>query len=187
MNLSVFASSGLAAQGGGFQPQRKDNFAVVVSGVEGVENLTLATAGVEVPGLSIAQGKIKHFNETVFYAASRSPTQGGKITYNDFVDVDTLKILAKWFKTVFCPENGAIGWAKDYKKSGSIYLLPPGISSQDCPGSVDLSASRRTFKLKGVWPMELNYDSLSMGDDGTSPAQISLTLSIDQCIPEAME
>jgi hypothetical protein len=44
----------------------------------------------------------------------------------------------------------------------------------------------RKWILEGVWPMSLKYDELSMDDDGTTPAKITLTLSIDKCIPQGM-
>ena len=180
-NISKFAGSALAHQGGGYQPQRKDNFAVIITGISNVDVVTLSVAGFTIPELAIQQGKVKHFNETTFYAGSRTPTTGGTMTVVDYIDKDVLKQLAQWAKQVYDQNTGAIGWAADYKKRGEVLLLPPGIQGTT-PGAVN-AASTRKWTLDGVWPMSLKYDELSMDDDGTTPAKISLTLSIDRCVP----
>lgn len=185
--ISTFSGHSLAAQSGGYQPQRKDNFAVVISGVPEIDKLVLAITGVKIPPLQVGQGKVKHFNETAFFAAARTPTSNAKIVFNDYIDRDIFAVLSKWYKSVYCPSTGAIGWASDYKKSGEVYLLPPGMPSSSCPGVVSASAFRnRKWRLTGVWPMNLDYDELSMDDDGTSPAKITLELSVDRAIPEHM-
>jgi hypothetical protein len=183
-NISKFAGSALAHQGGGFQPQRKDNFAVLITGIQNVDVITLAVSAFTIPELSIQQGKVKHFNETTFYAGSRAPTVSGSMTVIDYIDKDLLLILAKWKSQVYNPKTGAIGWAANYKKRGEVILLPPGTNANS-PGEVNATGKRKWI-LDGVFPLGLKYDELSMDDDGTTPAKIVLTLSIDRCVPEGM-
>ena len=183
-NISKFAGSALAHQGGGYQPQRKDNFAVLITGIQNVDVVTLSVSTFTIPELAIQQGKVKHFNETTFYAGSRTPTTGGSMTIIDYIDKDLLAILTQWKKQVYNPNTGAIGWAANYKKRGEVILLPPGTNAA-APGAVTAQGNRKWI-LEGVWPMSLKYDELSMDDDGTTPAKITLTLSIDKCIPQGM-
>lgn len=185
MNVSKFAGSMLAHQGGGYQPQRKDNFAVLIAGLQNLDVVALSVAKASIPALKMTQGKVKHFNETTFYAGSRAPTDGGTITIIDYLDKDLVSILAQWYKQVYNPTTGGVGFAADYKRTGEILLLPPGTRG-GFPGAV-LAESQRKFRMHGVWPMEFKYDDLSHEDDGGTPAQITLTLSVDRCIPISME
>jgi hypothetical protein len=183
-NISKFAGSALAHQGGGYQPQRKDNFAILIAGVQNIDVIALAVNNFTIPDLAINQGKVKHFNETTFYAGSRAPTAGGTMTVIDYIDRDILTVLTEWKRQVYNPVNGAIGWAANYKKRAEVILLPPGTNA-NFPGAVTAQGNRKWI-LDGVWPMTMKYDELSMEDDGTTPAKITLTLSIDKCIPFGM-
>jgi hypothetical protein len=183
-NISKFAGSALAHQGGGYQPQRKDNFAVLITGIQNVDVVALSVSTFTIPELAIQQGKVKHFNETTFYAGSRKPTDSGVMTVVDYIDKDLLAILIQWKRQVYNPNTGAIGWAANYKKRGEVILLPPGTNAA-VPGAVNAQGNRKWI-LEGVWPMSLKYDELNMEDEGTTPAKISLNLSIDRCIPLGM-
>jgi len=186
-SVSAFAGNSLLHQGGGFEPQRKSNFALVISGLDETDKLVLVTKSVKIPGLQMAQGSVKHFNETMRYAGSVSPFASGSISFRDFIDVDTIKILSKWYKQVICLRTGAIGWARDYKKQADLYLLPPGMPASQCAGEVFAQSFQgRAWKLQGVWPMNLEYDELDHDDEGTSPAGITLEISVDRAYPVTM-
>lgn len=186
-SVSSFAGNSLLHQGGGFEPQRKSNFALVISGLDETDKLVLTTKSVKIPGVHMAQGGIKHFNETMHYAGSVQKFGPGSIVFRDFIDVDTGKILSKWYKQVICFKTGAIGWARDYKKQGDLYLLPPGMPAAACAGEVfPQEFQGRSWKLQGIWPMGLDYDELDHDDEGTVPAGITLEISVDRAYPTSM-
>lgn len=189
--VSTFAGNSLLHQGGSYEPQRKSNYAIVISGIPGADKLTLFTATAKIPATGLTKGKVKHFNETMHYAGSVMPFESLTLVFNDYLDVaggmSTLKMISEWYKQVVCFKNGAIGFAKDYKKQGEIFLLPPGMPNAACPGAVAASAYKnRKFVLQGVWPEKFEYDELSMDDTGEQPARFTLSLSIDRGIPADM-
>lgn len=191
MVVSTFAGSSLLHQGGSYEPQRKANYAIVIAGVPGADKLTLFTKGLKVPSTAIAVGKIKHFNETMKYAGSVQPFENLTITFNDYIEVaggvSTLKLISDWYKQVICFKNGAIGYARDYKKQGDVLLLPPGIPNTSCPGAVTASVFKnRKFILQGVWPSKFDYEELDSEDTGEQPARFTLELTVDRAIPADM-
>jgi len=184
--VSEFAGSALLHQGGSFEPQRKSNFALVIYGLDDAETLVLALKSSSVPNPAVNVQGIKYFNETMKYAGSVTPFADQTAVYHDYIDRQVLPVLSSWFKSVWCPETGSIGWAKDYKKRADIFLLPPGMPGGGCPGSVDAQAFRnRVWKIEGIFPSSLDYDDLDHDDDGTN-AMVNMTFSIDRAYPQQM-
>lgn len=184
--VSQFAGDTLLHAGGSFEPQRKSNFALVVYDVGDIDSLVLSLKSTNVPEVSMAQGGIKFFNETMRYAGSVSPFADGNLMYNDYIDRKTLAALSAWMKQVWNPANGAIGWARDYKKTADIMLLPPGMPG-NVPGAVFSNPYQgRVWHLEGVWPKTLKSDDLDHSDEGTSPSLINLVLSVDRSVPGFM-
>jgi hypothetical protein len=110
------------------------------------------------------------------------PFEEQQLKFVDYLDRNLLKNLWDWWEEVWCPETGSIGRAGTYKKTGDIFLLPPGSSGGKCPGSVSHTDSVRTWHLEGVFPIKLNYDPAQHDDDG-APILINLTLSVDRAYP----
>lgn len=189
--VSQFAGTTLlhgGNQSNPYEPQRRSNFALVIYGVgTDADTLILSCASTNIPEPTIREGQIKYFNETVKYAGSIAPFPDGTIKFNDYIDRVTLQSLSAWYQQVFNPATGAIGWAKDYKKTADILLLPPGMPDATAPGAV-LSTlyQNRVWHITGAWPKVLKYDELDHADDGTKPAQIHLTIALDRCFPSFM-
>lgn len=183
MILSQHSGKSLAHQSGAWEPQRTNNFAVVISGLQDVEKLVLSTKSIGLPGPGITKQSIRYFNEATHYAGGVEPVEDATISFRDYVDIDVIPILSAWFKLVWDPENGSIGWAKDYKKSGEVFLLPPSLPGG---GGVPATAFRnRVWALTGVFPIKFKYAQLD--HDGTGEnALIEMTLSVDRALPASM-
>ena len=185
--VSQFAGDSLLHQGAGFEPQRKSNFALVIYGVGDTDTLVLSIEDTSVPGVQITQGSIKYFNETMRYAGSVQPFDDQTIHYRDYIDRNTLDILSGWMDQVVNFRTGGIGWAKDYKRTADVFLLPPSMPNPGAPGAVFSSAYKnRKWHLEGVWPKSLKTDDLDMKDDGTTPSHVTMALSVDRCHPVSM-
>jgi hypothetical protein len=186
--VSQFAGDSLLHQGGGFEPQRKSNFALVINGIgDSADSLVLSVDNSNVPSIQIVDGKIKYFNETMKYAGSVAPFEDQTIQYRDFIDQNTFQLLSAWMQQVINFQTGAIGFAKDYKKTGDILLLPPSTPNPQAPGAVqDSPYNNRMWNLVGIWPKQLKHDNVDAKDDGSSPMLITLVLSIDRAIPGFM-
>lgn len=184
--LSPFAGNVLLAQGGGFEPQRKSNFCVIIPDLGDDETLVLSLKSAEPPPMAMVQQSIKGFNQSTHYAGAVAKFNNMPLQYHDYIDRQVLPTLSKWFKRVWNPETGGIGRASNYKKRGSLFLLPPGMEAGDAPGAVEAAAYKdRVWVLNGIWPLSLKQDQLDHDDEGT-PALINLELSVDSCYPKSM-
>ena len=107
--VSEFAGNVLLHQGGSFEPQRKSNYALVIYGLDDADTLVLSLKSASVPPPSVNVQGIKYFNETMKYAGSVTPFEDQSAVYHDYIDRQVIPTLAKWFKSVWCPETGSIG------------------------------------------------------------------------------
>lgn len=184
--LSSLATNTLLQQDGAFEPQRESNFAVIIPGVDQGDLLVLSVKSADVPGMNVVKKGIKYFNTTAFYAGALSPVENFTIEYHDYLDRDILAILARWHRKVYNPDTGAIGFARDYKRDGSLFLLPPGMPAADAPGVVESTEYMdRTFRLRGIWPSVLKYPTLSHDSEGEN-AIIKVDFSVDMAYPKSM-
>ncbi len=185
--LSSFAGSSLLQQGGGFEPQRASNFALIIPGLENDETLVLSLKTADIPGMSLVKQGIKYFNTTSNYAGALSQFENLTLGYHDYIDRDVLGILSRWYRKVYCPKTGSIGWARDYKRNGSLFLLPPGMPASDCPGVVESEEfADRTYRIKGAFPLVLKYPELDHDSEGENTI-IQLEISVDMAYPKSME
>lgn len=185
--LSDFAASSLLAQAGGFEPQRKSNMALLIPGLPNGDTLILALKDVEIPGMDITTQNMKFFNTTVGYAGALTKAEDLTLTYRDFLDEPVLDGLSAWFRMVYNPATGAIGRARDYKRRGTLLLLPPGMAPSEAPGVVDTAEYRhRSWVCRGLFPTSLTPDKFDHDDEGT-PAMINLKLHCDLCYPRRLD
>lgn len=183
--VSPFAGNSLLAQDGAFEPQRKSNFALIIPDIGG-DLLVLSVKNVKPPGIGVSNPALKHFNTPVKYAGAMESTENMPISYYDYLDTDVLDRLSAWFKQVYNPVTGAIGRARDYKRRGSLLLLPPGMEPSAAPGIVDSRAYRnRVWVCRGLFPKKLAPDDFDHESD--APAMINLELSCDMCYPRALD
>ncbi len=183
--ISEFAGNTLLHEAGEYEPQRRSNFALTLF-FPGSDPLTLAVKDVDLPPVAYVQKGIKMFNETMHYAGAVVPFSDLTVNFHDYIDKPVLQILAAWFRSVWNPTTGAINWAKNYKKSGILYLLPPGISGS-VPGAVDTTGAtiERQWNLTGVWPKSMKPDQFDMENDGDNTL-LNCAFSIDRAYPAIM-
>ena len=185
-NVSQFAGQALLHQAGAYEPQRKSNYSIVIHGLDGADDLVLSIKATSVPEMKMNVGKIKYFNETMKYAASVTEFADQTIVFNDYIDRNTLDILAAWYRKVWNPGTGGIGWATDYKLTADIYLLPPSMPGGGVGAVTATPYGNRVWNLFGVWPSGLKSEQMDHEDDGGKPNLLTMTLQVDRAYPLSM-
>jgi len=158
----------IAPKGGGFEPQRKNNFTISlpVGGnvlVQSLESCPLPVEENEV----IA---IKYGNETRKVAGPATFSDLA-VTIKDFIDSPVIQQLMSWRRKVYDPASGVIKLASGYKENGSIVMFGPD------------GSHARKWTIEGVWPSKVDPGSGNMGEGGNN--MISVTLQIDRAFSPA--
>ena len=152
----------LAAQGGGFEPQRKTDYELHIAGVGGWDSMiVLAVKSFALPTQESAEVDLAYLNEFV-HVAGPGKFSGGDVVCHDYIDQAVWNTLQEWRKEVYDPETGIIGLAATYKKQGDCIFMGP-----------DGSAERK-YKMVGLWPKSLKGDNLAYGDTETYSITMSL-------------
>jgi hypothetical protein len=156
-----------AGADGAFEPQRTNNFELVVSPPGGGNGdiLQLSIKAFPLPKQETSVIEIPYGNE-IRKAAGRTTYAPLEATFHDYVDQDTLQILNNWRLRVYNPKNGSVGWAKEYKVEGTLLLFGPD------------GESTRSWTLKGLWPSSLDPGSPDM--ENAEKNLISCTFAIDK-------
>lgn len=170
-----------------YEPQRTNNYEVYVD-LGGSNNtplqtawngttldasassgyITLAASSFTPPSVSISNIQIRRGNNAVKYAGVPEFSDCS-ITLNDYIGIDTEKILMAWQKQSYDIRTQAVGLASRYKKNAWVNQYSPD-------GTVV-----RQWVIKGAW-----LSSLSMGDyssDDNSVRRITGTIIYDYCYP----
>lgn len=155
----------IAAAQGAFEPQRKNNFTVVlpVGGrviQQSLHSFPLPKESNEVITIPFGNEKRKVAGPANFGAMA--------LVLKDFVDKQTLKSLVEWRREVYKPNEGTIGYAKTYKKTGEVWMLGPEGSPV------------RKWKIYGVWPSDLNPGEATM--ESGAQNMITVTLEVDKAV-----
>jgi len=159
----------IANQEGLFEPQRSYNYMLVIhdldeGGLDGT--LTLSMNRMPFPYFETDPMTISYMNE-VRYVAGKSRVSAVEVQYRDYVDSNTARVLIDWYYKVYNPKTGAIGYARDYKKKGSLFFIGPDGSD----------ANSRVWDLQGIFPLSVNPGEGSM--ESNDQVMISCRLSID--------
>jgi hypothetical protein len=172
---------------GEYEPQRKSNFALVLLDVSNTDQLTLAIKDVDLPPTAFVQKGIKMFNETMHYAGSVQPFTDLTVNFHDYIDKPILTAITAWAQSVWNPNTGAINWARNYKKSGVLYMLPPGLSGT-VPGAVETTGATadRQWRLEGIWIKSFKPDQFDNENDGDNTL-INVVFSVDRAYPLPMK
>lgn len=152
-----------------YDVQRSNNFEIVINGVGG-QDLTFATESFPLPKVSNAAIELAYMNSKV-KVAGQFALEDFELVVKDLIDKDVEKIVNDWQKTVGNLETGKIGWAGDYKKSGTVYEYAPNGSFV------------RAWKLIGVWPNNVNYGDMDYNN--SDKKTISMTLSVDKAFRDS--
>lgn len=167
--MSRMSAAHIAPQGGGYEPQRQNNFEVQLYGVPGADVIVLSTQSFAPSGAKNDVITLGYLNEKIKVAGQGS-WDDAQLTVRDMVDQQTFASLMEWQKMVQDPITGFIGFASQYKKQGDVILMAPD-------GSVE-----RKFKMIGVWPTSVKGAQLQ--HDQSGQYTVTVSLSIDKVIPE---
>jgi len=130
--------------------------------------LTLSVKSVTYPGTEIGKLTVSYGNNSINFAGKPS-YDDVTIVVNDFIGIQTERILMGWSRLVYDPKTEIVGWASQYKRDGYLLEFSP-----------DGKVVRRT-QLRGCFP-----GNVSPGDfdnDDNSIRQISATFYCDVAIP----
>jgi hypothetical protein len=154
----------IAAQNGGFEPQRQNNFSIEIYGVPGADTISLAVESTNFPADSNEQVLVSYQNSER-KVAGKAKVGDKTIVCVDYVDQPVFKSLVAWRKLVYDSVTERVGLAKDYKKQAAYILTDPS------------GNQTRTCKYIGVWPKNLNPGQLNYSSSGV--LKLTLTLAVD--------
>jgi hypothetical protein len=130
--------------------------------------LTLSVKSVSYPSTNIDKLTISYGNNSVNFAGR--PNYGDvAIVVNDFIGIQSERILMGWSGLVYNPKTQVIGWASQYKRDGYLLEFAP-----------DGTSVRRT-QLRGCFPGTVAPGNFS--NDDNSLREISVTFYCDVAIP----
>ena len=171
-----------------FEPQRTNNFELQITGLtdyyefdsndKGVGKnklasttsnyLTLSVSDFSAPNFEVSAIEVPYANNKVKYAGVPN-FGGGSITFNDFLGIDTEKILVSWFKEVYNVRSQKIGRASKYKRVAYLIEYDPA------------GESARVWQLNGCWISSIDLGSFAQGTNDVR--KISCTFQYDNCYP----
>lgn len=159
----------IAAQNGAFEPQLSNRFLMEIYGLASgdLDVIVLALNNLTPPVISVEPTTIPFGNEER-KVAGRATFDDITLNLKDFVDAPVRDAMHRWFEQVYDPNTGLMGYARDYKKEGSIIMTGPDGESQ------------RVYNLIGIFPTSLNPGSFDMG--GAENIEIDMSISIDKMI-----
>lgn len=165
-----------------WEPQRTNNFELIIpnlgqlysidSGLAMPGNasdlLTLSVKSVSSPGTNIDALKVSYGNNSINFAGKPS-YDDVEVVVNDFIGIQTERILMAWSKLVYNPKTEEIGFASNYKRDA--YLMEYAPNGQFV----------RKIQCRGTFPGTIkpgNFDN-----DDNSIRQITATFYVDVAIP----
>jgi len=163
--LALNANHIAATAGGGFEPQRKNNFMVILTppGGDG-EVIELSLMSFPLHKETTGVIKIPYLNEER-KVAGKTEYAAKELKVRDYVNESIAKTLLDWRRKVFDPANGKVGLASSYKVDAKVVLFAPD------------GTLTRTWDLHGVWPSAFDMGG---GDMSTAdPVEITCTLEVD--------
>ena len=165
-----------------WEPQRTNNFEIVFPNLGNLstidtnialpgnasELLTLSVKSVSYPSTNIDKLTVSYGNNSINFAGR--PSYGDvEIVVNDFIGLQTERILMAWSKRVYNPKDETIGWATDYKRDG--YLL------EFAPDGTNV----RRVQLRGCFPGSVSPGGFD--NNSNDLREISVTFYCDVAIP----
>jgi hypothetical protein len=161
LNIDYQLRQGSGATG---EPVRTNTWEIEIPALGPVH---LFAQKVKLPGMTIEQLKIRHFNaETKI--AGKAEFEDVQITIRDVVDPDMFALIQAWQKRVFDVQSKSLGFASDYKEMGFAYIY------DSTGGDV------RSYTLQGLWPKKFTPGDRNYDD--AKGVEIELELSCDYFI-----
>ena len=160
-----------------FEPQRTNNFEIqfpnlgTLVSAQGEmtfnnpgEAITLSVKSVGDLSQDIDSIPVHYGNNAIKFAGKPS-LNSISISINDFIGLDTERILEAWSAKVYNKYTQEVGVASNYKTDA--YLL------EYSPDGKNVKA----WKLEGCWPGTITYGGYNQ--EGASTREISMTLNVD--------
>lgn len=144
--------------------RRTNNFIMTIEGVTDSSDLELVMQNAWLPKLSINVLELRHGNDALKFAGTAS-WEGGQCTIIDTLSKDELDTLLEWVNLVYKWQEGSIGLASEYKKSG---LITEYASNGEYV---------REWKVEGLWPSDIDLGQLNAAQ--AELKEISFTIQID--------
>lgn len=161
-----------------YQPLHPNNFEIQIVGLTNLDGygyadaevaIRLSVASFTAPNMTVSEIVIPHGNNKTKYAGVPEYATSNMVC-NDYVGLDTERVLMAWFKKVYDPTTQKIGYKTEYAKTAYVIQF-------DVQGNYI-----RSWRLDRCWP-----SNLSIGDftqEGGSVKQVTMTLTYDTAIPE---
>jgi hypothetical protein len=175
MGIHVLANQ-LANVIGGFEPQRQNNWGLVVMGLPNEDILSLSLVTGFLPRRAMEEVPISYGNEVV-YVSGKPGWDQGVVTVRDFIDRPTAKVVYDWSLQVYDPRDGHIGLARDYKKEAEVVLFAP--NTREFAGVAN-PIGQRVWTLHGVWPSSVNFAQNGLDQTSADIVRIELVLRYDK-------
>lgn len=171
-----------------YEPQRTNNFELQITGLAGLkqfdddesgisdsnvpsnisDQLTLSIDSFGAPNFNVSQIEVPYANNKVKYAGVPN-YEGGSIQFNDFLGMNTERLLMAWFKEVYNPRNQKVGRASRYKKTAYLIEYDPS------------GEYSRVWQINGCWISSLDLGSFAQGTNDVR--KINCTFQYDHCFP----
>lgn len=165
-----------------WEPQRTNNFEIHIYGLDSLTSadkglsmpsnagkfLTLSTDSVGDLGVNINALNVDYGNNRIHFAG-KPDYSTISLSFNDFVGLETERIIAAWHKLVYNPKTQQIGRASVYKKPAHLLEFSPDGDYIKC------------WELHGCFPTSVSYTGYNQSS--ADIRKISVTLSIDYAIP----
>ena len=184
MSTDPFGSYVLANNPNIYEPQRTNDFELIITGVDGL--LKAGTDGSstshyisnvqEVLRISLSQAFIPHFtlntieikrgNNSVNFAGGISSWSGGDIRFNDWIGAETKEALMAWQNQAYDIRTEKVGLATDYKKECYIIEYTPDRQVV------------RTWALHGCFVYGISEDERSH-DENSTACKITANIKYD--------
>lgn len=169
-----------------FEPQRTNNFEIRFEGLDSIRSaeskygandgipfsdagkkLTLSVSDVGDLSQNVDAIAVNYGNNAIKFAGK--PTLNDiSITLNDFIGIETERILEAWSAKVYNKKTQLVGRASEYKKRAYLFEYSPDYTI--C----------KAWQLEGCWPGTISYGGFSQ--DGGNTRKITMTLNVDFAI-----
>jgi|GEM_PF-1628350 len=174
MPVSAYRFAGaILAQAQSVWDVQKNNMGVLELNIDqlvpgGKEILILSLQEFTVPGREVATAELPYLNGRAKYAAGPQALGNISVTYRDFPQAGTRRILLEWFNKVFDEATGLMLPMAAVKTTGHLVLF-------GSDGSTERSA-----RLEGVFPTKAPEVAVTFG--GGEAMTMAMEFSVDRIL-----
>lgn len=144
-------------------PVRSFDWYLNITGLE----LELSIEVAFLPNMSVEEIELPYRNSRT-WVAGKGNIDPGSITCRDVISDRTASKFYEWYKQVYDPETGEIGYTDVYKKDGDMYTLDT------------MGQTVATWNLAGIWPQSVNFGTLDFS--ANDAVKIETSLRYDRAI-----